>query len=96
MTIFDTLKYPISTPPTQDEIGNLPVDLYERFLNSIYNNTSDESIFNELRRMIKEYEPPEIPVKCVSEWFNMNTETILLKNREYMQKSVYKRKLNIN
>lgn len=32
MTIFDTLRYPISTPPTEAELAALPRSLYARWL----------------------------------------------------------------
>ena len=32
MTIFDTLKYQISDPPTKEELTAIPVDLYGEWL----------------------------------------------------------------
>ena len=32
MTIFDSIKYPISDPPTEEELTNLPKELYDRWV----------------------------------------------------------------
>jgi len=32
MTIFDSIKYPISDPPTEEELTNLPKELYDKWL----------------------------------------------------------------
>ena len=34
MTIFDTLRYPISNPPTKDELDALPTELYDQWIKS--------------------------------------------------------------
>jgi hypothetical protein len=31
MTIFDAIKYPISTPPTEEQLEALPGDLYQKW-----------------------------------------------------------------
>jgi len=31
MTIFDALKYQISYPPTKEELGAIPLDIYTQF-----------------------------------------------------------------
>ena len=35
MTIFDTLRYPISDCPTEEELTALPVDLYSNWLHAV-------------------------------------------------------------
>jgi hypothetical protein len=32
MTIFDSIKYPISNPPTSEDLRNLPPDIYNKWL----------------------------------------------------------------
>lgn len=32
MTIFDTLRYPNSDPPTEEQLRALPIELYEKWI----------------------------------------------------------------
>ena len=36
MTIFDTIRYPISDPPTEEEIANLPPELFHRWASTVF------------------------------------------------------------
>lgn len=67
MTIFDSLKYPLSIPPTEDEIHDIPDEIWTLFetLFEDFNkrndllNWSDVAVFNLknhlLRKAILEY-----------------------------------------
>jgi len=36
MTIFDAIRYPISDPPTEEEIANLPPELFHRWATVVF------------------------------------------------------------
>lgn len=72
MTIFDTIKYPISEPPTKAELSALPDNLYAKWQSSIglsfapgmmviiyatcRNSASCKRDTTILRKMISEYD----------------------------------------
>ena len=71
MTIFDSIKYPISFPPTLEELDNIPIDIIElwktkyRFTNysnagiisfvELFDAPGEQEILA-LRKMIMEYD----------------------------------------
>jgi len=71
MTIFDSIKYPISFPPTLEELDNIPIDIIElwktkyRFTThsnagiisfvELFDSPGEQEILA-LRKMIMEYD----------------------------------------
>lgn len=69
MTIFHVIKYPVSTPPTWEEIGNLPEDVYTTFtretlarkdchITKEHFRKMDKVIASYLRELLLRYEDP--------------------------------------
>jgi hypothetical protein len=73
MSIFDVIKYPISEPPTKEELEALPDDLYNYWCvrefgysysrNTIHRylsgyNPSNVIMIKQLRQMIEDYDEP--------------------------------------
>jgi len=59
MTIFDKLRYPISWPPQNGEIGALPPALYDAWYKKVYTYTDYRSYEEKLcvlRSMILEWD----------------------------------------
>jgi hypothetical protein len=40
MTVFDSIRYPISNPPTEKELGDLPAELYDKWIESYHTDAS--------------------------------------------------------
>jgi hypothetical protein len=59
MTIFDSIKYPIGAPPTNEELQDVPEVIYDEWIRitSVTNRYSLEQNFVILRKLIFEYEP---------------------------------------
>lgn len=71
MTIFDTIRYPVSDPPTVEELDNIPIEIMElwktKYRFTTHSNvmivafvelfaTPGEQEILALRKMIKEYD----------------------------------------
>ena len=69
MTIFDTIRYPVSDIPTVEELNNIPIEIMElwktKYHFTTYSNAGIVSFFKfytarniilALRKMIKEYD----------------------------------------
>jgi len=61
MTIFDSIRYPISYPPTQTEINSLSSGIFAAWFKKLCkvrptHHMTDEEKYNILRKVIAEYE----------------------------------------
>lgn len=56
MSLFDSIKYPISNPPTQAQLDQVPIEFITKWLDIIphHNNLSNIEIYNKLREIILE------------------------------------------
>ena len=62
MTIFDSIKYPLSCPVKQGELGAVPAEIYDAWFNKVYpgigssNRPTYQEKINMLRKMIAEWD----------------------------------------
>lgn len=67
MSLFHVLKYPVSDPPTMEELAALPHPILQQWAEFVYENNSRAWYTTELgtgvlRHMIQGYEDPDEPV----------------------------------
>jgi hypothetical protein len=64
MTIFDTIKYPISNPVTNHEFDKLPVEIHIEYWNwerlPENHNASYEVIYQKVKQLILDYDNDNI------------------------------------
>jgi len=62
MTIFDSLKYPLGHPPTNEEVSAIPDNIFSKWFNIFYSPTRAGPLppvqerYDLLRKMIAEWD----------------------------------------